>query len=141
MKKTIGSTLLFLSLMACHYSNQLRSDRLLTEKIEAEFSSKKNINDLGKIDDFEWTELLILAPYTSIDAVESELDLDLESLGKNNIEYLDSIYLLVFLNQRKPVKIAEISIRIGSFTNPGQIIARNRAQFTKTQSGSNQLIE
>ncbi|MDO6517749.1 hypothetical protein [Zobellia uliginosa] len=127
--------------MACHYSSQLRSDHLLTEKIEAEFSSGKNISDLGKIDDFEWTELLILAPYTSIDAVESELDLNLEPLGEHAIEHLDSIYLLVFLNHSKPVKIAEVSIRIGGFTNPGQIIGRNRAQFTKTQSGSNQLIE
>ena len=125
----------------CQYLNQLNSDKTLTEKIEAEFKSESEIIDLTKLNSFEWNELLILGPYSVIDNIEKELNLNLENIRENRIESSDSINLLIFLNNGKSVKISEVSRGIGDFKNLGQIIKKDNAKFIKTDNGQNKLVE
>jgi len=99
MRKLIIIATFFLALFSCQQLNQLNSDNSLTEKIESEFKSK-NI-DLTNLNDFDWENLLILGPYSLIDNIEKELNLNLENIRENGIEYDDSINLLVFLKNRK----------------------------------------
>ncbi len=99
MRKLIIIGTFFLTLFSCQQLNQLNSDNSLTEKIESEFKSK-NI-DLTNLNDFDWENLLILGPYSLIDNIEKELNLNLENIRENGIEYDDSINLLVFLKNRK----------------------------------------
>ncbi len=139
MRKLITIGTIFLTFFSCQYLSQLNSDKTLTEKIEAEFKSE--IIDLTKLNSFEWNELLILGPYSVIDNVEKELNLDLENIRENGIEYSDSINLLIFLNNDKSVKISEVSRGIGDFTNLGQIIRKDKAKFIKTENGQNKLVE
>lgn len=141
MKKLIGIGIIFLTLFSCQYLNPLHSNNTLTEKIEAEFNSDLEIIDLTELNSFEWNELLVLGPYSVIDNVEKELNLDLENIRENGIEYSDSINLLIFLKDGKSVKISEVSRGIGNFVNLGQIIKKEKAKFMKTENGQNQLVE
>ena len=141
MRKLITIGTIFLTFFSCQYLNPLNSDKTLTEKIEAEFKSESEIIDLTKLNSFEWNELLILGPYSVIDNVEKELNLDLENIRENGIEYSDSINLLIFLNNGKSVKISEVSRGIGDFTNLGQVVKKDNAKFIKTDNGQNKLVE
>lgn len=141
MKKLIGIVIIFSTLFSCQYLNKLRSDNNLTEKIEAEFNSSSKIIDLTKLNSFEWNELLILGPYSVIENVEKELNLNLVNIRENGIEYSDSINLLIFLKNGKSIKISEVSIGIGDFMNLGEIIEKGNAKFTKTENGQNKLTE
>jgi hypothetical protein len=117
----------------------LNSDNSLTEKIESEFKSE-NI-DLSNLNDFDWENLLILGPYSSIDNIKKELNLNLENIRENGIEYDDSINLLVFLKNGKSVKISEVSRGVGDFSNLRILITKDRAKFIKTENGTNVLAE
>ena len=141
MKKLLVIGIILLTLFSCHYLNPLRSDKDLTEKIETEFKIGNEIVDLSKLNNFEWNELLILGPYSVIDNVERELNLDLENIRENGIEYSDSINLLIFLKNGKSVKISQVSRGIGDFTNLTQIIEKSKAKFVKTENGQNKLAE
>jgi len=141
MRKLIGIGILFLTFFSCQYLTQLSSDNTLTEKIEAEFKTESEITDLTKLNSFEWDELLILGPYSVIDNVEKELNLDLENIRENAIEYSDDINLLIFLKGGKSIKISEVSRGIGDFTNLQQIIEKDKAKFVKTKDGQNKLME
>lgn len=96
---------------------------------------------MTKLNSFEWNELLILGPYSVIDNVEKELNLNLENIRENGIEYNDSINLLIFLKDGKSVKISEVSRGIGDFTNLTQIVEKSKAKFVKTENGHNKLAE
>jgi len=141
MRKLIGIGIIFLTLFSCQYLNPLRSDKTLTEKIAAEFKSESEIIDLTKLNNFEWNELIILGPYSVINNVEKELNLDLENIRENGIEHSDFINLLIFLKDGKSVKISEVSRGIGDFTNLSQIIEKDKAKFVKTEDGQNKLVE
>ncbi|PKH50819.1 hypothetical protein CXF68_09020 [Tenacibaculum sp. Bg11-29] len=141
MKKLIGIGVIILTLFSCQYLNSLYSDNTLTEKIEAEFKSDSEIIYLTKLNSFEWNELLILGPYSIVESIEKELNLDLGNIRETEIEYSDSINLLVFLKDGKSVKISEVSRGIGDFTNLRQIIEKSKVIFVKTENGQNKLAE
>lgn len=141
MKKLIKLTIILLTIFSCQNSNPLESDKTLTEKIETEFESELDIIDLSELNSFDWGELLILGPYSVIENIEKDLNINLESLGENNIEYSESINLLIFLKDAKPVNISEVSRGIGDFTNLGIMIKKDKAKFVKTVAGENKLVE
>ncbi|ETN96677.1 hypothetical protein [Zhouia amylolytica] len=141
MKKLIGIEVIFLTLFSCQYLDTLHSDHTLTEKIEAEFNSDSEIIDLTELNNFEWEALLILGPYSVIENIEKELNLDLENIRENGIEFSDSINLLIFLKNGKSVKISEVSREIGDFTNMGEVIKKNGVKFVKTANRVNKLAE
>ena len=109
MRKLIIVGIIFSTLFSCEYLNQLSSDNSLTEKIETEFKSKSEIIDLKSLNEFDWDNLLILGPYSIVDNIEKELNLDLENIRENGIEYDDSINLLVFLKN----ELNEIAVSAG----------------------------
>ena len=101
MKKLIVIGIVFSTFFSCQYLNPLHSDKTLTEKIEEEFKSELKIIDLTELNSFEWNELLILGPYSIVENVEKELNLDLENIRENGIKYSDYINLFVFLKDGK----------------------------------------
>lgn len=139
MNKLIGIGIIFLALFSCEYLNPLYSDNTLTEKIESELKSDLEIIDLSKLNSFEWDKLLILGPYSDIETVEQELNLDLENIRENGIKYSDSINLLIFLRDGKSVRISEVSRGIGDFKNLNQIIEKDKAKFLKMENGKYKL--
>ncbi len=141
MRKLIIIGIIFSTLFSCEYLNQLSSDNSLTEKIETEFKSESEIIDLKNFNEFDWDNLLILGPYSVVDNIEKELNLDLENIRENGIEYDDSINLLVFLKNGKSVKISEVSRGIGDFSNLRNLISKESAKFIKTENGTNVLAE
>ena len=141
MRKLIIIGIIFSTLFSCEYLNQLSSDNSLTEKIETEFKSESEIIDLKNLNEFDWDNLLILGPYSVVDNIEKELNLDLENIRENGIEYDDSINLLVFLKNGKSVKISEVSRGIGDFSNLRNLISKESAKFIKTENGTNVLAE
>jgi hypothetical protein len=141
MNKLIGIGIIFLTLLSCENLNPLYSDDTLTEKIESELKSDLEIIDLSKLNSFEWNKLLILGPYSNIETVEQELNLDLENIRKNGIKFSDSINLLIFLKDGKSVRISEVSRGIADFTNLSQIIKKDKAKFVKTENGKYKLAK
>ena len=119
----------------------MNSDNSLTEKIESEFKSESEIIDLKNFNEFDWDNLLILGPYSVVDNIEKELNLDLENIRENRIESDDSINLLVFLKNGKSIKVSEVSRGIGDFSNLRNLISKESAKFIKTENGTNVLVE
>lgn len=141
MRKLIIIGAIILTLFSCQHLNNLNSDNVLTEKIVSEFKSNSKIIDLNYLNDFEWENLLILEPYSVIESVEKELNLDLENIRENRIEYDDSIHLLVFLKNGKSIKVSEVSRKIGDFSNLNYLIKKGNAKFIKTKNGVYELME
>ncbi len=141
MRKLIIIGIIFSTLISCEYLNQLSSDNSLTEKIETEFKSESEIIDLKNLNEFDWDNLLILGPYSVVDNIEKELNLDLENIRENGIEYDDSINLLVFIKNGKSIKISEVSRGIGDFSNLGYLIKKENTKFIRTENGTNVLAE
>lgn len=141
MRNLLGFGIIILTLFSCQYLTHLSSDNTITEKIEYLFNSNSRKFDLSEINNFDWNELLILGPYSEIENIEKELNLDLKNIRENRIEYSDTINLLIFLKNGKSVKISEVSRGIGDFINLKQIIKKSKAKFVKTKNGKNKLIE
>ena len=141
MRILIRFEIIFLALFSCQYFNSLSSDNALNEKIETKFKSDSEIIDLTELNSFQWNKLLILGPYSIIDNIEKEMNLDLENIRENGIEFSDSKHLLIFIKDGKSIKISEVSRSIGDFTNLAQVIKKDRAKFIKTENGQNKLVE
>lgn len=77
--------------------------------------------DLSNYKDFQWDSVILLPPYTNIERVEKENDLDLSGVSKD-IEILDTFKILVFLKDRKMVKYVEINRVLGDFDAKYEVI-------------------
>ena len=108
MKKIIIIGIIFISIISCGYLFQLENDINLAEKIETELNSKNNKVDLAKATDFEWDSLIILGPYSQVEKIEEEFNLNLSNIRQNGIKYSDYYDLVVFLKDKKSVKIVEL---------------------------------
>ena len=109
MKKIIGIGILFFSIISCGYLFQLENDKTLTEKVETELHSNNRAVDFEKVADFEWDNLIILGPYSQVEKIEEEKGLNLENIRQNGIEYSDYYDLIVFLKNKKAIKIVELN--------------------------------
>lgn len=112
------SFLVFLLFVGISCSNV--SDKKLENRINLEIK-KTNSLDLSNYKDFQWDSVILLPPYTNIERVEKENDLDLSGVSKD-IEFSDSINLLVFLKDRKMVKYVEINRVLGDFVAEYEVI-------------------
>jgi len=138
MKKIIGIGILFFSIISCGYLFQLENDEILTEKIETELNSKNNKVDFAKVTDFEWDSLIILGPYSQVENIEEELNLNLTNIRQNGIEYSDYYDLVVFLKDKKSVKIIELKRAM----SPGRIVIdKDKSTFIKGNDGIIRLAE
>ena len=134
MKKSI--LILFCLIISCVYLFQLENDKKLPEKIETELNSKNKTVDFEEIIDFDWNSLIILGPYTTIENVEEEFNLNLANIRQNGIHYSDYYDLLVFLKEKKSVKIAEFNRRFSSNSHR-KIIKKEKSKF---KTGDDRII-
>ncbi|MFT4734612.1 MAG: hypothetical protein ACI9K1_001569 [Arcticibacterium sp.] len=138
MKKIIGIGILFFSIISCGYLFQLENDKILTEKIEAELNSKNKTVDFAKVADFEWDSLIILGPYSQVEKIEDELNLNLTNIRQNGIEYSDFYDLVVFLKDKKSVKIVELKRAMGPVRT---VIDKDKSIFVIGGDGIIKLAE
>lgn len=138
MKKIIGFGIIILVLTSCQYSNQLKNDKHLTDRIEKELKSSNREIDFSQFDDFDWDKLIILRPYSTIENVEKELNLNLRNIRQNGIEFSDSFSLIVFLKDNKSIKIVELK-KVMSPTKT--IITKKESQFITDNDGILKLNE
>jgi hypothetical protein len=138
MKKTIGIGILFLSIISCGYLFQLENDEKLAEEIETELNSEKRTVDFAKMTDFDWDSLIILGPYTTVENIEKEFDLNLANIRQNGINYSDYYDLVVFIKDKKSVKIIELNRRLSS---QSRIIEKEKSKFQIGEDGTFTLME
>jgi hypothetical protein len=138
MKKIIGIGILFFAIISCGYLFQLENDKILTEKIEAELNSKNKTVDFSKVADFEWDSLIILGPYSQVEKIEEELNLNLLNIRQNGIRYSDFYDLVVFLKDKKSVKIVELK---RAMSPERTVIDRDKSIFVKGNDGIIRLAE
>jgi len=136
MKKIIG--ILFLSIISCGYLFQLENDEKLAKKIETELNSENVTVDFAKMTDFDWDSLIILGPYTTIENVEEEFNLNLANIKQNGIHYTDYYYLVVFIKNKKSVKIIELN---RSLISQQRIIKKEESKFKTGKDGIIKLAE
>jgi len=132
MKKAIVIGVLFLSIISCEYLFQLKNDEKLAEKIEKELNSENGAIDFAKMTDFDWDSLIILGPYTTIENIEKEFDLNLANIRQNGIHYSDYYDLVVFIKDRKSVKIVELKRAINS---QRKIVKKEESKFKTGENG------
>ena len=138
MKKTIGIGVLFLSIISCGYLFQLENDEKLAKKIETELNSENGAVDFAKMTDFDWDSLIILGPYTTIENVEDEFNLNLANIRQNGIHYSDYYDLIVFLKDKKSVKNIELNRALSS---QRRIIKKEESKFKTGEDGIIKLTE
>lgn len=109
----MNKIIVFIFLLCVGISCQNISDKHLENEIQTEIQETKSIN-FSNYKDFQWDSVILLSPYTYIQRVEKENDLNLSGVSKD-IEFSDSINLLVFLKDRKMVKYVEIDRNLGEF--------------------------
>ncbi|WP_292948630.1 hypothetical protein [Olleya sp. UBA1516] len=138
MKKIIGIGILFFSIISCGYLFQLENDKKLTEKIITELHSKNRTVDFSKVADFEWDSLIILGPYSQVERIEEEFSLNLKNIRQNGIEYSDYYDLIVFVKNKKSIKIVELKKAISPHRT---IIKKEKSLFITGKDGIVKLSE
>ncbi len=138
MKKAIGIKDLFISIISCGYLFQLENDEKLAKKIENKLYSENGAVDFAKMTDYDWDSLIILGPYTTIENIEKEFDLNLANIRQNGIHYSDYYDLVVFLKDKKSVKIIELKRAINS---QRKIIKKEESKFKTGENGIIKLTE
>ena len=110
MKKTF-LIIFIVSLTSCESFFQLNFDRDLTHKIKSEYLKEKKPIDLDNLTDFEWDNYFIIYPYSIPEEIEKKHKIDLSNLS----EYVaidDSKLVLVFIKNKKSIKICQIKYRV-----------------------------
>ena len=89
--------------------------------------------DLSKLTDFEWDSIIILGPYTNSETIEKQLNIDLSNIRYNAIKHIDFYPLLVFLKNKKSVRITKLRSIPLNYQAP--ILKRENCVFVKTTAG------
>lgn len=139
VKETLIGILLF-AICSCQHINQLSSDKKITKEIQTKFFLKSKFVDLSDLNYVDWESLLILGPYSNIENVGDELNLDLENVKENSIKSSDNFNLIIFLKNGKAKKISELSRNFGDFIHLEQVILKNDAKYIKSKDGKNVLM-
>lgn len=141
MKKIVLLLLLIMNLLSCQYLSQLNSDKELTKTIETKIKDNPMKIDLTKINNLDYDKLLILEPYSNIEKIQKELNIDLSNISENQINSSDGINLLVFMKNKKSVKISELSRTNGDFEDYKVVINKENTLFEKNEKGIITLIK
>lgn len=124
MKKILLGISISLILIAC----TLHDDYILTSNIAGEIMLNKEL-DLTKLNKFEWDSLIILRPYSDPQKIANELSLNLSNVG-GEIKGDDGYNLIIFLKDKKAVKISKLDRRYGDFKGfYNKVIPKNKAHF------------
>ena len=131
MKKLIA-ILSILILNSCGYFNQLDPDKDLPQIVETELKENQEI-DFEKVTDFLWDSMIFMSPYSNIKRVKDSLDLDLRNIRGNGIQNTDFYSLVIFLKDKKSVKIIELN-RQFSYQN-NELIPVQNSYFKMDENG------
>ena len=106
------------------------TDAQLIDKITDAATPEQSVLDLSKVVDFPWDSLLILKPFSKLDVVSADLNVDLSSAKQSGIDQRDDINLLLFYASGQPVRQLEFPRVSGDFVDTTvRFIARDSAQF------------
>jgi hypothetical protein len=109
MKKII--LLIFItSLTSCAFFFQLSSDKELTEKINSEYEKEQKPIDLSKLTNFDWDNYIVIGCYENVEQVGKKYKIDLSNISENAISSSDWFILLVFIKDKKSIKICEVKM-------------------------------
>lgn len=103
-------------LSSCHFFNQLSFDENLSSKINLHYNKENKPVDLIRITDFEWDNYIIINCYQIPDKVGEKYNIDLSNISKYETSD-DSKFLLVFIKNKKAIKICKV---------------KSNTEFTKT---------
>ncbi len=120
---------------SCSYFFQLKSDIELTRIIEEQINENPQDINFNVIDNFDWDSIIILGPYSNIEAEQNSLNLDLSNITENPIQHSDFVNLIVFLKDNKSIKISELSRNNGDFSGTKTVINKANAKFIKQRCG------
>lgn len=133
MTKILTVVILITSLISCS-TNEKSLESLILNEIEN--SQKLNLSNYNE---FGWDSIIILEPYSNIEKIEKEKNIDLSDVN-DSIEMLDSINLIIFLKDGKAVKYSEISRNIADFDHYQEIIKKENANFILSVNQNNSKI-
>lgn len=109
MRKKILLTFIIATLTSCSFF-QLRCDKELTEKINSKYLKEKKSIDLTKITTFNWDSYIVIGCYEDVEQVGKRYNIDLANISENGISSSDWFILLVFIKNKKSIKICEVKI-------------------------------
>ena len=96
-----------------------------------EFQKDLKVIALDTVKSFEWSELLILAPYSQLDFLEEEYDLKLDCVG-GAIESYDNIITICFLKNKESVSYIELKRKF-ELKNQEKIIYKKENSILEIQ--------
>lgn len=102
---------MILIVSSCHFLNQLSIDKVLTSKINLQYSKEKQPVNIIKITDFEWDNYIIIDSYQIPDKVGEEYDIDLSNISKYASSD-DTKFLLVFIKNKKAIKMCQLNSNV-----------------------------
>ncbi len=143
MRTFLQCTAIALLFLGCSkFSSNINSDddleRLIEAEVQASLSGNIGLVSLMELDGFDWDQMLVLAPYSSIGEVEGQLGVNLGALGHFDIGQRDDVSLLVFLNGETPVRAVAYPRAAGDFAEVDPILIPRRYanfQIEPTPSG------
>jgi hypothetical protein len=92
-----------------YMENSIKSDSLITFKLDT-------------ITNFQWDYGLILLPYTDVDYVTSQINVDLRELKETGIKSSDNKTILAFIQENHLIKYIEYPRYPGDFAGLGSYI-------------------
>lgn len=104
----LGSLLLFWGSQAGENTISANDIYTLIEQGETQI-------DLTKLTDLEWTQVAAFGPYTTDEMIKDSMDIQFNFLF-GGIDVLETDFLLVFANEKKPVKKIYLSRKYGDYT-------------------------
>lgn len=109
MKKTL-LILFFYIFSSCSTFSQLASDKELTEKINTAYLKENKPIDLNTLTNFDWDNYIVISCYQNVGKVEKKYKIDLSNISENGINSSDWYVLLVFIKDKKSIKICEVKM-------------------------------
>ena len=90
-------------------------EKLIEAEIEASLSGNMGLVTFSGLGDFQWDQLLILAPYSHLGELEKELGVNLDGLSHFDIDQRNDVALIVFLDGNTPVRVVAYPRSSGDF--------------------------
>ena len=119
-----------------------KAGKVLAEQISTKVSQnpdkKIKLSDFAQ---FNWDKVYIAHPYTSLDALEKELNINLAAAKFSHINQRDDICLMLFFEEGKFIKPILVPRNIYDFSSiEAEIITRENAVF-HIDTGTFKLVE
>ncbi len=95
------------TIFSCYNGNLVDLENHFNEVLANNNSHEQVVVRLDTINSFEWDNLLVVGPYSSIEKIAEKEKIDLGKIP-NNIQHHDRFILIVFLNDHEGIKWIEV---------------------------------